>query len=455
MNTSEKQSRRTFFKRSSATGLGLGLAPAIVSAKDANDRIRVGFIGVGNRGTQLLHSFMQNRDVEIAALCDVYEPYLLRDKSKVHKRFIDEINSQIPAMGEKFRTEPKRYRDFRQLLDDKDIDAVVIATPDHLHAVQTIAACKAGKDVYVEKPLTATIHEGRKMVEVASRTRRVVQVGLNRRGAKTYQECYKRVHTGEIGDIIAGNAFHISNMYPAGIGNAVPEDPPDGFNWDMWLGPRAARPFQYNIHPYRFRWWKGYSSQMGNWGVHFMDAIRWMMDEAAPVSISAHGGKTFLDDDRTIPDTMHVTFEFASGALVTFSIFEACGGKGIDQGEVELRGTKGTLYINERGYRIEPSRHGQFQTWDRLTEPAELRLEERFDSTAVLVRDFLDCIKTRGTCLCPLEEGHRSTSFAHLANIALETGLRIEWDPVKERITNSDEANSLLHYEYRSPWTLE
>ena len=453
MNNTENPSRRTFIKRSTATGLGLGFAPAIVSAQGANDRIRVGFIGVGNRGSQLLHSFMQYRDVEIAALCDVYEPYLLRDRSKVHKRFIEEL-PQIPAMGESFRTEPKRYRDFRQLIDDKNIDAVVIATPDHLHAVQTIAACEAGKDVYVEKPLTATIYEGRKMVETASRTKRVVQVGLNRRGAKTYQECYNRVHDGEIGDVIVGHAYHISNMYPAGIGIASPEAPPEGLDWDMWLGPRAERPFQYNIHPYRFRWWKGYSSQMGNWGVHYMDAIRWMMDETAPVSISAHGGKTMLEDDRTIPDTMHVTFEFASGTLVTFSIFEACGGKGIDQGEVELRGTKGTLYINERGYRIVPSTHGQFQTWDRLTVPVEVHLEERFDSTAVLVRDFLDCIKTRSTCICPLEVGHRSTSFAHLANIALETGQRIKWDPVKERVTNPEEANALLHYEYRSPWKL-
>jgi len=454
MDKSEKPSRRSFLKRSSVTGLGLGLAPSLASAQGANDRIRVGFIGVGNRGSQLLHAFMQNRDVEIAALCDVYEPYLLRDKAKVHKRFVDELQARIPQMGETFRTEPKRYRDFRRLLDDKDIDAVVIATPDHWHAIQTIAACEAGKDIYVEKPLTATIHEGRRMVETAARTKRVVQVGLNRRGAKTYQESYNHVHSGVIGTAVVGRAYHVSNMFPNGIGSVGPEKVPEGFDWDTWLGPRASRPFQYNIHPYRFRWWKDYSTQMGNWGVHYMDAIRWMMDETAPVSVTAHGGKTFLADDRTIPDTMHVTFEFASGALLTFSIFEACGGNSIDRGEVEIRGTKGTLYIDERGYRIEPSGPGQFQTWKKLTEPLEHRLENRVDSTAALVRDFLDCVKSRGTCLCPLEEGHRSTSFAHLANIALETGRRIEWDPATERVTNYEDANALLHYEYRKPWKL-
>ena len=454
MQSDGKQSRRTFLRRSAATGAGIVGSPAIVSAQGANDRIRVGFIGVGNRGSQLMRAFMVNRDVEVAALCDIYEPYLSRDRSKVHKRFLDELGPRVPKMGERFSGKVDRYKDFRKLLDRKDIDAVCIATPDHWHAIQAIAAIEAGKDVYVEKPLTIALHEGRRMVEVAKRTDRVVQVGINRRGAPIYREIAELVQNGKIGKVTVARAFRISNMYPDGIGSARTEDPPEGLDWDMWLGPRAYRPFQYNIMPYRFRWWKSYSTQMGNWGVHYMDAIRWMMNETAPVAITAQGGNYVLKDDRTIPDTMEVTFEMPSGAIVIFGIYEACGGVGVDGGEIELRGTKATAIVNERSYVITPSSTGQFQTWDKLIEPETKQIEVRKDSTVGLVRNFLDCVKSRERCWCDLEEGHRSTSFAHLANIALERGRRIEWDPVKEEITNDREANKLLSYEYRKPWKL-
>lgn len=455
MKEKAKTTRRNFLKKSAATtGATLISAPSIVSARGANERIRMGFIGVGNRGSQLLNIFMANKDVEIAALCDVYEPFLLRDRSKVNKRFLDELGGRIPQMGETFSGKVARYKDFRKLLDQKDIDAVCIATPDHWHAVQTIMALEAGKDIYVEKPLTIALNEGRRMVEAAKRTDRIVQVGLQRRGAAIYQEAAGLVQDGKIGKVTIARAYRISNMYPEGIGKAQPEDPPEDFDWDMWLGPREYRPYQYNICPYRFRWWKSYSSQVGNWGVHYLDAIRWFMGEDAPVAVSAHGGKYALDDDRTIPDTMEVTFELASGGIIIFGIYEANGGGILPRCEIELRGTKANLQVNEREYRIVPSGSGQFQTWDKLTEPEEKRLEMRVDTTGDLIRNFLDCVKSRDKCWCGLEDGHRSTSFAHLANIALETGTRIEWDAEKEQITNNREANKLLGYEYRKPWKL-
>ena len=250
-------------------------------------------------------------------------------------------------------------------------------------------------------------------------------------------------------------------MYPNGIGKLRPENPPENFDWDMWLGPRAYRPYQYNIAPYMFRWWGDYSTQMGNWGVHYMDAIRWLMGETAPVAINAQGGKYVIDHDADIPDTMQVTFEFASGKIISFSIYEGSGGEMFPFGELELRGTKGNVYANERGYRIVPSRSGQFQTWDRQIEEEEFKnpstmLEDgsAADSTSGLIRNFLDCIKSRNEPLCPLEEGHRSTSFAHLANISLKMQQRLEWDSVNERFTNSEKANELLHYNYRAPWKL-
>jgi predicted dehydrogenase len=420
----------------------------------------MGFIGVGNRGSYLLDKFVEQPDVDLVAVCDVYEPYAARERDAIHPRWV--AMGRIPRSGAPHPGTVGLYRDFRDLLARDDVDAVCIATPDHWHAVQTIQALEAGKDVYVEKPLTITLHEGRRMVEAQKRTGRVVQVGLNRRGSPVYRDLAPKVRDGLIGDVRLARAYRISNMAPEGIGRLPPEDPPPGFDWDLWLGPRPSRPYQYNIAPYYFRWWKEYSSQMGNWGVHYMDAIRWMLGEQAPVAVSAHGTKTVVDDDRNIPDTMEVTFQYASGALVVFGIYEASGGPGLPHGEIELQGTKGTLYVSEGGYRIVPSRPGQFQTWERLVEPRESRREETAssddigerDSTVHLIRDFLDCVKTREEPLCPLEEGHRSTSFAHLANIALETKARIEWDPEAERITNLPAANDLLHYEYREPWRL-
>ena len=466
-NSDHKTSRREFISKTAIATAGLTIGIKTFAAADyrkisgAGERIRMGFIGLGNRGSQLLQLFMSHPDVEIAAFCDLYEPYMLRDRSLVDPRYIKNLGNQVPKMGESFPNQVKKYKDFRKLLEDKDIDAVCIATPDHWHALITINAIQAAKDVYVEKPLTQTIKEGRMMVDAQAKSKQVVAVGLNRRGNIVYQKLAKEVPAGKIGKVTVARAFRINNMYPSGIGKLKPEEPPKNFNWDMWLGPRAYRPYQYNISPYMFRWWQDYSSQMGNWGVHFMDVIRWMMGEKAPVAISAHGGKYAVDDDRDIPDTMEVTYEFASGSIATFSIYEASSSGMFQYGEVELRGTKGTLYADENGYKITGTKKGQFQTWDKMIEDETFSSKNEIladgssgDSTGTLVRDFLDCIKSRKTPLCPLEEGHRSTSFAHLANIALKVRSRLEWDPAKEVFINNEAANNLLHYEYRKPWKI-
>ncbi|MCK4629145.1 MAG: Gfo/Idh/MocA family oxidoreductase, partial [Sedimentisphaerales bacterium] len=289
----KETTRRNFLKNSAAATLALHTlgSPVIRSALGANEKIRVGFIGMGNRGTQLLMGFMKQNDVEIAALCDVYEPYITRDFSQVDQRLIKSLKGKIPKMGEKFPGKVARYKDFRRLLDQKDIDAVVISTPDHWHAIQSIMACQAGKDVYVEKPLSITIYEGRKMVEAAEKYKRIVQVGLHRRSSEIYRQLAKDVPAGKIGKVTVARAYRVSNLYPNGIGRCPDTDPPKGLDWDMWLGPRPMRPYKDNITPYMFRWWRAYSSQMGNWGVHYCDAIRWVLGEQAPISISAHGGR--------------------------------------------------------------------------------------------------------------------------------------------------------------------
>lgn len=452
--------RRKFIKQSALSTAGLAFGTEVFSAPisqkvlGSNDKIRVGFIGLGNRGSQLLNWFMQNDDVEIAAFCDVYEPYISRDRSLVSKKFLE--MGKVPKMNESLGSNVMRYKDYRELLAQKDIDAVCISTPDHWHALQTIHAFKAGKHVYVEKPLTITIQEGREMINAQKKYGKVCAVGLNRRGSPIYQELVQKVQEGVIGKVTTARAQRTSNMFPNGIGIQRPAAPPKDFDWNMWLGPRAFRPYQYNMAPYFFRWWKEYSSQMGNWGVHYMDVIRWMMGESAPVAITATGGKYAVQDDRNIPDTMEVLFEMPSKAIIKFSIHEANGGGGITGGEVELNGSKGNLIASQNGYEITPSRSGQFQSWDKLVAPSDKKLDGMGsnNSTVNLIRNFLDCIKTGQEPICTLEEGHRSTSFAHLANISLELGQRIEWDPIQEKIINNEKANDFLHYQYRAPWKL-
>jgi len=466
---SGKTSRRAFITQTGMISAGITLGVNPISANSynripgANDKIRVGFIGVGNRGTQLLKIFMEQPDCEVAALCDVYEPYITRDRSKVDPRYLKDMPGQIPAMDEVFPNKVERYSDYRKLLEDKSIDAVCIASPDHWHAIMTIDAIKAGKDVYVEKPLSKTISEGRAMVNAGKNSKQVITVGLNRRGAPTFQKLAKEIPAGKIGKVTFANACHVSNMAPNGIGKMKPENPPKDFNWDAWLGPRAYRPYQYNIAPYMFRWWEDYCNQISNNGVHYLDLIRWMLNEEAPTVISTMGGKFAVDDDRTIPDTLHVTYEFASGSIATVSVLEASSGSFVPYGFIELRGTKGTLYTNENDYRIVPTRPGQFQKWDKLMEPEEYTLggtdtllaDNSFrNSTANLIRNFLDCIKSRETPMSTLEIGHRSTSMAHLATISMITKERLMWDKDKEVFTNSEAANKLLSYEYRKPYKL-
>ena len=455
-----KSNRREFIKQSALTSAGIALGPKVFSSETksnklrSDNKVRVGFIGLGNRGSQLLNWFMYNKDVEVAALCDVYEPYVLRDRLKVSKRFLK--MGKVPKMNEIFNSKVKRFDDYRTLLDQKDIDAVCIASPDHWHALQTVHALEADKHVYVEKPLSITIGEGRKMINAQKRYNKVCAVGLNRRGSSIYQDLAKKVKNGAIGKVTTARAQRISNMYPNGIGQLKPEAPPKDFNWNMWLGPREFSPYQYNIAPYFFRWWRDYSTQMGNWGVHYMDVIRWMIGESAPVAITSIGGKYLVKDDRNIPDTMEVIYEMPSKAIIKFSIHEASSGDGINGGEVELNGTKGNLVASQNGYLISPAKPGQFQSWKKLIETNEKKIKDgnSENSTYNLIRNFLDCIKDGAEPLCTLEEGHRSTCFAHLANISLELGHRIEWDANKERITNIEKANEYLNYEYRAPWRL-
>lgn len=442
--------RRDFSKTVAVAGVATALSRTRVLG--ANDRIRLGFIGLGNRGDQVLDGFLAHKDAEVVAVCDIHAPYMDFAAKKIGGR-------------------PAQLKDYRKLLDRKDIDAVVVNTPDHWHALQTIHACQAGKDVYVEKPLSLCVAEGRQMVEAARRYKRVTQVGLQRRSAAFCKEAADFVRGGGIGKVTAVRAFHIQNEWPKGIGNPPDENPPAGFDWDAWLGPAPKVRYNKNRTFYRFRWFFDYSGgQLTNFGVHYMDMIQWALGHNAPQAVTAMGGKFALEDNREVPDTLEVLWLFPGGTLVTFSQFNASASPaGLRNGEIEFRGTKGTLYLQGSGYEVVPDNitPNEFTArtpLDRSIEKqyrvgAKPMIEARKGSgkadTAAHARNFLDSVRSRQACNCDIETGHRSTSATLLGNIAYKTKSYLEWDGKAERFTNIPSANKYLKYQYRAPYTLE
>jgi predicted dehydrogenase len=444
-----RPSRRDFGKAAAAAGLATALSAR--RAHGANERIRIGFIGVGNRGDQVLDAFLKHKDAEIVALCDLYQPYLDFAAKKV---------GTAPATG----------KDYRQLLDRKDIDAVVICTPDHWHALQTIQACEAGKDVYVEKPLSLCVAEGRAMVEAARKHKRVTQVGVHRRSSEFCREAAEIVRKGGIGHVTVARAFHILNETPKGIGNPPNEQPPEGFDWEAWLGPAPKVPYNRNRAFYRFRWFYDYSGgQLTNFGVHYLDIIHWALGHDAPLAVTAMGGKFGGYDNREVPDTLEVLWTYPGNTLVTFSQYNATAAPaGLNRGEIEFRGTKGTLYVQGSGYEVVPDvlspnevparrpTHRELERGYRKgAKPViEARKGKGKADTADHARNFLDCVRSRAMCHADIETGHRDTSAALIGNVAHRTRSYLEWDAKAERFTNNTAANKYLSYEYRAPYRL-
>ena len=442
--------RRHFGKTAALAGAGTMLASAPVLG--ANNRIRLGFIGLGNRGDQVLDAFLEHKDCEVVAICDIYQPYL-------------------DFAAKKIGGSPQQFRDYRRLLDRKDVDAVVINTPDHWHALQTIDACLANKDVYVEKPRSLAVVEGRRMVEAARRTKRVTQVGLHRRSSPFCREAAEFIRKDGIGKVTAVRAFHIQNEWPRGIGSPADEQPPKDFDWDAWQGPAPRRPYNKNRTFYRFRWFYDYSGgQLTNFGVHYLDMIHWALGQDAPLAVTALGGKFAITDNREVPDTLEVIWHYPGNTLVTFSQFNATAApwSGIRGCEIEFRGTKGTLYLLGNGYEVVPDNviPNEFPARtpvDRSLEKGyrtgakpmiKQRQEKGSAPTNLHARNFLDCVRSRATCNCDIEVGHRDTSAALIGNIAHKTRTLLEWDGKAERFTNHSEANRYLSYEYRAPYKL-
>jgi predicted dehydrogenase len=419
----------------------------------ANNNIRLGFIGCGNRGDQLIDSFANSNGAIPVAFCDLNDDYLKQAETKV----------------DGLRT---RSKDYRQLLDNKDLDAVVIATPDHWHALQTVEALQAGKHVYVEKPLSLCVAEGRVMVEAAKKANKIVQVGLQRRSMNFCRDAVEYIRKDGIGDITSIRCFHIQNEWPLGIGNQSDSTPPESLDWDKWVGPAPMKPYNVNRAYYKYRWFYDYSGgQLANFGVHYLDMVHWVLGVDGPKSVAAMGGKFAIKDNREIPDTLEVLWQYPNNVLVTFTQVNANGAPGCSQpgAEVEFRGTKGTLYLQGKDFVVIPDSNmdeafpvltpldrNAMKKWRQSArsnaQQTTPRRVEGNNDTVWHTRNFISSIINNKVPACPVETGHRSTSAALIANIALKTHALLEWDTQTEKFTNNQQANALLRYDYRQPY---
>ncbi|MGH9455509.1 MAG: Gfo/Idh/MocA family protein [Terriglobia bacterium] len=448
--------RRDFILRTglATAGAGLALSSAPKSVLGANDRIMVGVIGTGRQGSYDMKDFAEQPDVRIAAVCDVYQPNL---DGAGHEWVNATINSPVHRNDPK----PQVYHDFRQILDRKDIDVVVIGTPDNWHALNMIMACDAGKDVYVEKPISVVVDEGKAMVDAARKHKRVVQVGTQQRSGIHFQKAVQLVQDGFMGKVSFVRTWNYGNEYPEGIGNPPDSDPPATLDWNMWLGPAPKVPFNAN----RFgvaqgRWstfryfWDYAGGMMTDWGVHLMDIVQWAMKVEGPKAVTASGGKWYLQDNRQTPDTLQVTYEYPGFVCVYEN--RTCNGnsmyaKGYG---MEFHGTDGTLFLDREGFEVYPEK--QQHGLNQIEETAAMKMASVNNAHFDHVRNFLDCVKSRQRPISDIEIGHRSTSVCLLGNIAYRAQERIVWDVNNQKLLQGGaKAAQLLGREYRAPWKLK
>jgi predicted dehydrogenase len=426
-------SRRKFLK---ASGAGIAGVSALdwsgtAVAQEAHETVVVGAIGCGGQGTSLARRFAGLNGVEVAYVCDPDA-----NRAETAARTIAEITGKTP----------KAVADLRTVLDDRSVDAVTVATPDHWHAPAAILACEAGKHVYVEKPCSHNLREGRLLVEAARRSRRVVQHGTQSRSHGLIVHAIQALRDGQIGDVLVARAFNIQQRQP--IGHAQPTEPPPRFDYELWLGPAPFVPFQPNRHHYNWHWWYDFGTgDMGNDGVHELDIARWGLGvESHPTTIVAVGGKYRFDDDQQFPDTQTVLFEYPGDGGVGQRrqlVFEMriwspySPDDGIDNG-VAFYGTEGWMLLSKRGV---------VKRFDRKNKPTALSGE--IPALPEHHQNFVSAIRTGETPSAEIQVGHISASLCHLGNIATRVARTLRFDPKTETILGDDEAQQLLTRRYR------
>lgn len=426
---SQENNRRHFLQQSGM--VAAGLYATSVNAKENREPIRVAVIGCGGMGSGHLRELASRKDVRVEYVCDP-------DKDRLAR-------AAKTAEGLSKHT-PKTTNDFREVLKDKSVRAVWIATPDHWHGPAAILACEAKKHVYVEKPCSHNIREGRLMLEAARRNKCVMQVGTQSRSTEHVQKAMQLLKEGVIGDILVAKAWNSQRR--GNIGHQKPrENPPANLDYDLWVGPAPMVPFQANRHHYTWHWWYDFGTgDMGNDGVHDIDIARWGLGvETHPTNVSALGGKYFFDDDQQFPDTQYVVFEYPGKGKVgerrqliyEHRIWSPYRQSGHENGN-EFYGTKGMMTLGK---------NGGWQIFHERNKPGPSM------KGSVSVRanhdNFLECIHSGKRPNADIEIGHLSATLCHLGNLASRFGTTLEFDPEKETITNHEEAAKLVTRKYR------
>jgi predicted dehydrogenase len=439
------RSRRQFLARSvtlaGASALAGSTAASYARVPGANDRIRGGLIGCGGMGRGDLRDFLRVKQTECLALCDVDDAQVAETRKQVL-----ELADQRVAL---------ETRDFRRVLEMKELDCVIVATPDHWHALPAIQACQAGKDVYVEKPLSVSIAEGRAMVDAARKHDRVVQMGTQQRSAPHYAEAVEYVKSGKLGKIRLVRAWAYLDW--KGELQPVPDaDPPAGVDYDLWLGPARQRPFNRNRFHFSFRWYWDYSGGlMTDWGAHMIDIANWAMGIKAPSSAVSVGGKFgYPADAMETPDTQQVVWAYPDYTMIWEHMLGAGRGPEAREHGVQFHGNEGVLVIDRAGWEVYPET-------DRIDKPRQFkaagvprRSVRNPDYHLLHVQNFVDCMRSRKRPNSDVEIGHDSMIACHLGNIAQRLGRQVKWDVERERIIGDAEAQAYVAREYRAPWKL-
>ncbi|MBL9135926.1 MAG: Gfo/Idh/MocA family oxidoreductase [Verrucomicrobiales bacterium] len=404
-------------------GLGQGVA--------ASEKVRVGLVGCGGMGKGDLATFFLNPEVECPVVCDV-DPKMIGEASKM--------------VEEKRGRRPETAKDFRAVLDRKDVDCVLVATPDHWHALPTVLACQAGKDVYVEKPLATSIREGRAMITAAEKHQRVVQMGTQWRSGKHFAEAVAYVQSGKLGKVslVRGWAYH--DWLPA-CPKKPDGDVPAGVDYDFWLGPAPKHAFNPNRFHFNFRWFWDYAGGlMTDWGVHLINVMLWAMGPQPPKSVMSSGGNLNRDEAWETPDAQMAVYEFPDYMLV----WEHKNGVGIGLNSrpwgMSFTGTDATLFLTDAGFEVLSER--------RKGGEEPVKFPGSGDARPAHVRNFLDCVKSRQQPVENLVVGHHVSTVAHLGNVAFRAGRKIYWDHERERIIGDKDADRLVGVQYRKPWKL-
>ena len=422
--------------------------------KGANDRVAVGFIGLGAMGSGNLGYSMQVPEIQPAALCDVYQPHLEKAEAAARKKGF----------------EIKGKKDFREIIADKSLDAVCISTPDHWHAYMMVEACKAGKDVYVEKPACVYVEEGLKMVQAARKYNRIVQAGTMQRSGGYFQKAKEMVKSGILGEVTFVHAFQSGGTPEKGFGTPpTTSAPPPGLDWDMWLGPAPMRDFNFNRwgvkmapdHPYgagfpTFRYFWDYAGgAMTDWGVHLIDPMHQCFDEVMPQSVVALGDKFYVKDNVETPDTMLATFHYPK-FLASYES-RTCNPLplfAMGQGAATMiHGTDASLMVSRSGCWIipNPTRGGgtpkvEAQTWEKDAAMSQMNVPHW--------KNWIACIKSRQKPTSEIETCVRSSTACILANLSMRFKTRLDWDEANWTV-KQDEVKPRLKANYRPPWKLE